>query len=131
MAGLALAGASCGNPHNLYRVSGKVTYRGAPAVGATVFFYRQGGDRQNEHTVMVIVGQDGSFTVVCGPLGQGAPPGEYDVLIAWKRVSHQAKGQPQKGADRLKSRYADPKHPRLHAVVKAQRNDLPPFELTD
>jgi hypothetical protein len=131
IAGLALACTSCGNPHNLYPVTGKVTWKGGPAVGATVFFHRQGGDRQNEHTIMGIVSQDGSFTLNCGPFGKGAPPGQYDVLIAWKRVSHQAKGQPQREPDRLKGRYADPHHPQLHAVVRAEPNELPPFELTD
>ena len=131
IAAVALACASCGNPHNLYPVSGKVTYRGVPAAGANVLFFRQGGDRQNEHLIMGIVGQDGSFALDCGPLGKGAPPGHYDVLIAWKQVSHQAKGQPQKSPDRLKGRYADPKHARLHAVVKAQNNELQPFELMD
>jgi len=72
-------------------------------------------------------------------LGEGAPPGEYDVLIEWKQARKQAKedvkhgtGHPsQKSADRLNGRYADPKQPRFHAVVKAETNVLPAFELTD
>src|ERR1700686_1623157 len=128
---LALSCASCGNKGNLYPVSGKVTYKGAPAAGATVFFYRQGVDPMNEHMVMGIVQADGAFELVCGSLGKGAPPGEYDVVIEWKQVSGQSKGRPQHGPDKLKGRYADPKRPRLHAVVKAEANQLAPFELTD
>ncbi len=128
-AALALACSSCSN--GLYPVSGKVTYKSEPAAGATVFLQRQGGDHQNEHMIMGIVQEDGSFTLVCGPLGKGAPPGEYDVLIEWKRAANHAKGLAQKVPDRLKGRYADPKHPRLHAMVKAETNNLPPFELTD
>ncbi len=128
---LALACASCGNKNNIYPVSGKVSYKGAPATGATVFFRRPGGDAMNEHLIMGIVQEDGCFELVCGSLGKGAYPGEYDVLIVWKRVIGQSKGGPQHGPDKLKGRYADPKHPRLHAVVKTEANELPPFELAD
>jgi hypothetical protein len=130
-AALALGCVSCANKNNIYPVSGKVTYKGGPASGATVFFRRQGGDPMNEHTIMGIVGEDGSFELVCGSLGKGAPPGEYDVLIEWKRVAGQMGGRPQRGPDRLKGRYADPGRPRFHATIKAQRNALAPFELTE
>jgi hypothetical protein len=130
-AALALACASCGNPHKLYPVSGKVTYKGAPAAGATIFLHRRGADPLNEQMVMGIVQEDGSFTLVCGAQGRGAPEGEYDVLVEWKRRSDRARGLARKVPDRLKGRYADPRRPLLHAVVKAGTNDLPPFELTD
>lgn len=96
-----------------------------------VFLHRQGGDRMDDPMIMGIVQADGSFELVCGSLGKGTPPGEYDVLIEWKRTTGQRKGRPQHGPDHLKGRYADPKHPRLHALVQAATNHLPPFELTD
>ena len=74
---LALACVSCGN--GLYPVSGNVTYNGEPAIGAAVFFKRQGVDPVNEHMIMGLVQEDGSFTLVCGNQGKGAPTGEYDV----------------------------------------------------
>ena len=125
---LALACASC---NNIYPVSGKVMYNGSPAAGATVFFIRQGGGSSAEAAIMSIVQEDGSFELVCGSLGKGAPPGNYDVLIEWKPVSGQSKGRPQHGADVLKGRYADRKHPLLHATVESRATHLPPFELTD
>jgi hypothetical protein len=128
---LVLASASCSNKHNIYPVMGKVTYQGVPAVGAAVFFHRQGGNPMNEHLIMGIVQEDGSFELVCGSLGKGAPPGEYDVLIEWRPVSGQSKGRPQHGPDKLKGRYADPKHPRLHATIEATGTNLSSFELTD
>jgi hypothetical protein len=126
---LTLACASCGK--GLYPVSGSVIHKGSPAAGAAVFFRRQGGDPMNEPTVMGVVRADGSFTLVCGSLGEGAPPGEYDVLIEWKQGPGHARGRGHKGSDRLGGRYADPQRPRLHATVKPQPNHLPPFELTD
>jgi hypothetical protein len=130
-AALVFACASCSNKNNIYPVSGHVTYKGAPATGATVYFHRKGGDSMNEHLIMGIVQDDGSFQLVCGSLGKGAPCGEYDVLIEWKRVTGQSKGGPQHAPDVLKGRYADPKHPLLRATVEAKDNYLPPFELTD
>jgi hypothetical protein len=129
-AALALTSASCGH-NRIYPVSGKVMLNGAPAAGAAVFFYRQGADRMNEHMIMGVVQEDGSFELVCGSLGKGAPPGEYDVLIEWRQRSNHAKGATNKAPDRFRGRYADLKRPRLHAVLKAQTNLLPPFELTD
>jgi hypothetical protein len=136
---LAAAGAlACsGCAREIYPVAGKVTHQGAPAAGATVFLLRRGAEPMNEPLTMGIVKADGSFTLVCGSLGEGAPPGDYDVLIEWKEARKTAKGPAQHGPghpslkspDRLQGRYADPKHPRLHAVVKAQTNQLPPFEL--
>ena len=132
-AGFILACASCGNNNNnnIYPVSGKVIYNGAPAAGAAVFFCRQGGDTMNEHMIMGLVQEDGSFELVCGTLGKGAPPGEYDVVIEWKEVARQEKGRPERGPDKLQGRYADPKSPRLRATIKAERNDLASFVLTD
>jgi hypothetical protein len=115
----------------LYPVSGTVTYRGSPAAGATVFFQRRGVDPLRQQTIMGIVKPDGSFTVVYGDRGEGAPSGEYDVLIEWKPRTHQAKGLSPQVRDRLKGRYSDVRNPRLQAVVKAESNKLPPFELTD
>jgi hypothetical protein len=128
---LALGSVSCGNKHNLYPVLGEVRYKGSPAAGAAVFFHRQGADSMNEHLIMSIVQEDGSFELVCGTLGKGAPPGEYAVTIQWKEVAGQGNGRPQHGSDKLNSRYSDPKHPLLHATVQAGTNHLPPFEITD
>ncbi|MGO9115069.1 MAG: hypothetical protein ACLP9L_38145 [Thermoguttaceae bacterium] len=131
MAALALACASCSNEDKHYPVSGKVTYRGSPASGATVFFHRQGGDSMNNHMIMGIVQEDGSFELVSGSPGKGAPPGAYDVLIEWRRISGASRGRPHQVPDLLEGRYADPKRPLLHATLEAKATNLPPFELID
>jgi hypothetical protein len=136
IAALALACASCRN-NNCYPVSGKVTYHGSPASGATVYFHRQGGDGMNDHTIMGIVQEDGSFELVSGLPGKGAPPGAYDVLIEWRRGHHvpmvggPSRGRPHQVPDVLKGRYADAKRPLLHATVEAKATNLSPFELSD
>jgi hypothetical protein len=128
---LALACSSCGGDR-IYPVRGSVTFKDTPAAGAAVFFRRQGGDRMNDALVMGVAQQDGTFEVVCGSQGKGAPAGQYDVLIEWKEATkQQGRGLPEHPRDKLRGRYADPKHPRLHATVAAQTNILAPFELTD
>ena len=90
----------------------------------------------NDHTIMGIVREDGSFELVSGLPGKGAPPGTYDVLIEWSAhqvpvVGTRARGRRHQAPDVLKGRYADPKRPLLHATVEAKATNLPPFELTD
>ena len=60
-AALALVGASCGTKNNLFPVSGKVIYNGAPASGAAVFFYRRGGDDPVDSGSGPAADQDGQF----------------------------------------------------------------------
>jgi hypothetical protein len=127
----ALTCASCGNQSNLYPVAGKVTYNGAPAAGAAVFLYRRGADSLNEHIIMGLVQEDGAFELVCGSLGKGAPPGDYEVLIEWKPSSGQGRGRPERGPDKFDGRYADRKNPLFHAIIEAKANQLLPFALTD
>jgi hypothetical protein len=126
---LALACSACGHSPSLYPVNGKVTVNGTPAAGASIIFQRQGADLMNEQTIMGIVRDDGTFSLVSGRYGEGAPPGEYDVFVEWRHRSERAKGP--RGTDRLKGYYADRTHPRLHALVKAEATDLPPFDLTE
>ncbi len=128
---LALVCASCAGKDAVYPVSGKVTYKGVPAAGAVVTFHRRGGDSLADPTIMGVAQQDGSFEVVCGARGRGAPPGDYDVLIEWTRFTGPTNRRPQAGPDILRGRFADPKNPRFHAEIKAGANKLPPFELTD
>jgi hypothetical protein len=128
---LTLTCSACGSRNNLYPVSGMVTWKGAPASGATVFFTRQDADPLNEHLIMGLVQENGSFELVCGSRGKGAPPGAYTVTVEWKQVSGQGKGRSPHQPDRLNGRYADPRHPLLHATVEATTNHLPPFELSD
>jgi hypothetical protein len=125
------ASIGCGNSVGIYPVSGKVLYRGEPAVGATVTFVRMGvTDRLQEQTPQGVVRDDGTFSLAT-PLGAGAPPGEYAVLVEWKVGAGKIKGRsPALNApDRLNRRYLDPAWPLLTATVEAKTNSLPPFEL--
>ncbi len=104
-----------GPGNGLYPVSGTVTVEGVPAAGAIVELHHPGGDDLKEATIMGFVEKDGTFTLSCGNLGIGAPPGMYDVLIRSPNSS---------GDNPILDRYADRKQPQLHALIKAERNKL-------
>jgi hypothetical protein len=127
----AVACLGCGSSSGVYPVSGKVLYRGQPAAGATVTFVRKGAtDRLQEQVPQGVVRDDGTFSLA-SPLGSGAAPGEYAVLVEWKVGAGKARGRsPALSApDRFKRRYLDPARPLLTATVEAKSNSLPPFEL--
>ena len=126
-----IASFGCGNSSGTYPVSGKVLYRGEPAAGATVTFVRRDTtDRMHEQTPQGVVREDGTFSLA-GPLGEGALPGDYVVLVEWKVGAGKVKGRsPALNApDRLNRRYLDPARPLLTVMVEAKANSLPPFEL--
>ncbi len=126
---LPLTLSSCRDDKGIYPVTGKVNCDGRPADGAALFFFPHGTTKLNDPMIMGIVRPDGTFDLVCGSLGKGAPPGDYDVVIQWRwRLGRN--GASRGASDRLGGRYADPKHPLLHARVEAEANELPPFELT-
>ena len=144
MSSAALSG--CGNTTGPVPVSGKVLYRGEPAAGAVVYFHRlMEPGSPIESIPYGIVEDDGSFQLASDNLGNGARPGSYNVLVEWRDgsgdrvVLTSSKGKVKKvqrsrvrsGTDRLKGRYLDISKPLLHTEVKAESNQLAPFELTD
>ncbi len=137
----------CGASSGLYPVSGQVIYKGQPAAGAKVSFYRKDGQTPSNAIPQAQADSDGSFQLVSEDLGSGAMPGDYVVLVEWRQGplrTHRLEARKTLGKsaaregktvltadDQLKGRYFDIGHPRLTAQVKPERNTLPPFDLTD
>jgi hypothetical protein len=147
---------SCGPGEGpaLYPVSGKVIYKGQPAVGATVMFQRE--DAPPNSSPIVPVGQaddEGNFTLECDPGGQGAPAGKYKVLIQWRSkeagkieppaqaATTQAKSKttsrykvvpdkPDGAPDLLEGRYMKADGSRFHVEVKPEKNTFEPFDVS-
>ncbi len=134
----------CGNSAGLAPVSGKVLYKGEPAAGAVVYFQRTDSHpAAHELVPFGVVQKDGGFSLASEGLGDGAPPGSYNVLIEWRDGTESGfvpvKGKTNlvkrtrihAGADRLGGRYFNVSKPLLQAEVKPGSNPLLAFELKD
>jgi hypothetical protein len=125
--GLAFLLTSCGGGGpKLYPVRGKVLFENQPAEGGTVVFHPAGGNAKSPKPGGVVAA-DGSFTLHTYPHGEGAPAGDYGVVVTW--FPPDARGQ-ENPKNKLPARYADPAQSELNATVKPQSNELEPFRLT-
>jgi hypothetical protein len=116
---------SCGNDQRLYPVRGQVLFQNRPAEGATVVFQPVNRDTAGP-TPSGTVGADGSFALSTYPHGDGAPPGEYVVLVTWFPPNARELDEPR---NQLPNRYASPTDSPLRATVAEGLNELEPFRL--
>jgi hypothetical protein len=73
------------------------------------------------------VEEDGTFALSTYGDKDGAPAGEYVVLVRWPgKVLPDGREEPE---DKLYGRYYDASRPLLKATVQAGPNDLPTFQL--
>ncbi len=158
VAALGIMCVSCGGTAaGLSSVSGKLVCNGQPAAGAVLSFHRQAGEPPPPEAAKTLIPQavvqnDGSFTVETQPLGYGAAPGKYAILVQWpdekdpsqpREVERPATGTSKgkkvainkhdklnrSAPDRLKGRYSDGAKPLLLAEVKPGPNDLGTLQL--
>jgi hypothetical protein len=113
-------------------VSGQVLFDGnkPPPEGAFVVFRpvkamplleKTGGNPRG------IVGKDGKFKLTTQRPDDGAPAGEYEVIITWHKTQE---GSSEDGPDLLKGRYRDPAQSRLPKItIQEGNNELPPIKL--
>jgi hypothetical protein len=115
---------SAGEPKTpTYPVHGRLLIDGAPATGAMVKFY---SSHQGGRVPTAIVRDDGSFSVSFYDNEDGAPAGEYKLLVVWMQTPPQG-GLAQ---DRLGGRFLNPARPVATVTVVAGPNQLAPLELT-
>jgi hypothetical protein len=120
-----LLAVSCGDGGpTLYPVSGKVLYDGQPAEGATVVLHSAD---PNGPKPSGTVEADGSFTLRTHPHGEGAPAGDYAVIVTWYPPNSRGLENPK---NKLPARYAVPAQSGLTATVRAGPTELEPFQLT-
>jgi hypothetical protein len=152
---LAASPVSCGRSDGppLYPVHGKVMFKGQPAAGATVFLRREGPPPPGTEALGPLVpsGQvddQGNFSIRLDQFGDGAPVGDYKALVAWRvkydgnlsdfaPVSSKKKAKkklvddkPDMIPDRLGERFMKPETSPFPVQVKAEKNDLQPFDVT-
>ena len=125
LAALVLPACGGGAP-KLYPVRGKVLYLEQPAEGAIVVFQPK-NSRPDSPMPSGTVGADGSFTLRTHPHGEGAPAGDYVVLVTWLPPNARDQENPK---NKLPDRYGTATDSPLSATVKAGSNELEPFRLT-
>jgi hypothetical protein len=134
--GLVLAGlvaiVGCGDkgiPCN--PVHGSVLVDGKPADGAMVIFCPVGGSEQVQKTrPFGFTESDGKFELLTVKKADGAPAGDYKVLVQWPaKSSSNDPNSRSMGGDRLQGRYMNLEKSQITVTVKQGSNDFPPFEL--
>jgi len=129
--GALLALSGCSTKAGLNQVRGKVLYEGQPAVGAKVIFHPKDHSDPQALRPCGFVAEDGSFTLSSHEPGDGAPAGDYVVIVVWPDKSGEGRGPDikQPSRDRLRGAYSNPEKPLLQTCVANGDNDLPAFEL--
>jgi hypothetical protein len=129
---------SCSGSNGLYPVRGTVFYKGEPASGAEVIFHPKGDNDPNALRPTATVQEDGTYTLISYPKGEGAPPGRYYVFVRWiennlppSMTKGKKKHMKPVPADIFKGRYQNRGDPKFFAEIKPEKNELPPFELSD
>jgi hypothetical protein len=120
----ALAGCGTNGP-KMFAVNGAVFVGDQPAEGATVVFQPKATE-PGALTPSGTVGADGTFRVSTHPHGEGAPPGEYAVLVTWYPADARGQDNPK---NKLAAKYADPKQTPFRVTVEAKSNELEPFRI--
>lgn len=80
----------CSSDPTMYSVEGKLLYKNEPAKGAMVVFHLVGDKSLNSPKPTGTVNDDGTFKLETGPK-QGAPAGEYAVVVYWEQKTASAK----------------------------------------
>jgi hypothetical protein len=109
----------------LVPVRGTVLFQEKSAEGATVVFLAVGDKSAPKPSGKV--GADGAFTLATYPLGEGAIPGDYDVVVTWYPPNAR---ELENAKNKLPARYADPATSKLKATEKTGPTELEPFRLT-
>lgn len=137
-AGLALLPltlSSCGGRHRptevLYPTKGQVFYQGNPAAGATVILYPVNSPGEWEHGYPNgVVAADGTVAFQTGGEWDGAPAGEYAVLVMWMETPVENDRTSEEGtADKLGGRYANAESPQWRVKVEGAPCEIPRMEL--
>jgi len=112
-----------------YPVKGELTVGGKPAEGATVILQPKDANptEWSAGYPRSIAGADGIFHVSTYGENDGAPAGDYVILISWEMPN--PANEEASGPDRLGGRYIDPAKSRLTASVEPRATELPPIKL--
>ena len=132
---LPLAFSSCGSGDKpstpLLPTTGKVFYQGQPAAGATVILHpvNEQGDWKKGYPSGAVAA-DGSVKILTAGEWDGAPAGEYAVVVVWMPTeSGDQRTSEEETEDKLAGRYADPANSPWKVKVEGAGCELPRIDL--
>lgn len=129
--------AGCGSKKadsELVPVKGEFYYDAQPAEGALVILHPATGPDAAKWPHGLphgTVGTDGAYNIGLPPIGDGAPAGEYKVLLTWNLPvpgSDPADSEPET-FDKLGGRWATPEKTTLSATIQPPETVIPRFDL--
>lgn len=119
---------------DLVPVKGEFFYDAQPAEGALVILHPAAGPDTAKWPHGLphgIVGTDGAYNIGLPPIGEGAPAGDYKVLLTWTAPvpgSDPSDSEPET-FDKLGGRWATPEKSTLSATVQPPSTEIPRFDL--
>jgi hypothetical protein len=125
-AGVGLAGCSGSDSlpaYQVYEVNGKVLLSDGKPLGSGWVSFVPKSDMSV--TPSAPIGSDGTFSLVTGGSGKGAPAGDYKVRIE----SPQFRANPKTKRALFPAKYTDEDSSEIVVTVRKQANDLEPFRL--
>lgn len=133
---LAAAGCAPSGQKPVFPVEGEVFVQSRPAEGALIVFHPQENADFPEWTAgfpRALVAADGTFHLSTYGDADGAPAGDYVVLLQWRKPPDGATAEERDPEaeipDRLGGKYMDPANSALRAKVGEQPNILPRYNL--
>jgi hypothetical protein len=113
---------------HVYRASGIVTFQGQPLAGAVVTLIPEDGDFPNTVRPTAITDEEGAFEIGTYSTADGAPAGDYKVLVLHYPVVG-SPNNPHAGPNDLPSQYARPETTTLKVTIGEAETEIPPLEL--
>jgi hypothetical protein len=126
----AFAAVACGDDEDrkpVYPVRGQLFADGKPAAGAYALFHPASDADPRATRPHGQVDQDGTFLLSTYEANDGAPVGDYVVTLDWRKT---VPGHGPRGPSLLPPEYTTPKESPLRVTVKAESNNLAPFQAT-
>jgi hypothetical protein len=132
---LPLALSSCGGRDRptevLYPTKGQVFYQGSPAAGAMVILHPVDAQGEWKHGYPNgVVTADGTVAIQSGGEWDGAPEGEYAVLVIWMETPVvDGQTSEEETEDKLGGRYANSESPMGRVKVESAPCEIPRLDL--